>query len=234
MGLPMPVQTRISQLPNFDPVAIQAERLRRQQEHQAAQEEWEANAERRQFEAKMIELWDKSGVGDLHAGAKLEELMEHTQWAKAWAACQRVVDMRGMLVLLGDRGNGKTQVAVELVRMCCKQMQRCLYTRTRQVGMAIRESYGNPSISEMSVVKQFTGPFLLVLDEVQEKPDTEFESRTLTMILDMRYEAKKPTVLIANATAAQFKKMVGPSIVDRIHDRGSTVMFDWPSFRRAK
>ncbi len=195
-------------------------------------QQMQADHDRQRAQRSAMNMWENCGVGNLHAKAMLPDLMEHDKWAKAWNAAQQVIDRKGMLVLLGDRGNGKTQLAIELVRRECKNLNRCLYIRTRQVGMAIRESYGSAArTSEMDVVKQFTKPYLLVLDEVQEKPDTEFEARTMNLILDMRYESQRPTVMIANASVAAFKKIVGASITDRIHDRGSTIVFDWPSFR---
>lgn len=223
----MPVRRKISQLPNFEPTLEQQRRIEEARRY-------EEEREQREHQRRAVELWDKAGVGNLHAQAKLMDLLTHDKWAKAWDAAQNVVDHKGMLVLLGDRGNGKTQLGVELIRRASKQLKRGLYTRARQIGMAIRESYDSPKLTEMECVKRFTQPYLLVIDEVQERPDTDFEQRTFTMILDMRYETMRPTVLIANASPAQFKKLVGSSVTDRIHDRGSTIEFKWPSFRRAK
>lgn len=180
-----------------------------------------------------IKMWDASGVGYRHAKAIPELLKKHKKWAKAWVAALEVITGKETLVLLGDRGSGKTQMGVELIRHSARNLQKCKYIRACEIGIAIRESYKSSESTETKTIRKFVTPDLLVLDEVQEKPGTEAEQRALAMILDMRYSSNKPTVLIANATVKAFKDIVGPSVIDRICEGGSILLFDWPSFRKS-
>jgi DNA replication protein DnaC len=72
---------------------------------------------------------------------------------------------------------------------------------------------------------------LLVIDELQERGESDFENHKQTHIVDARYSRELPTILIANYTREEFAASVSPSILDRIRENGIGVFFDWPSFR---
>jgi DNA replication protein DnaC len=180
-----------------------------------------------------VALWESSGIDPRHAQHKdIEALREHEKWAAALDHARRIVDAGGMAVLLGHRGTGKTQLAVELIREHCRDLRPARYVRSRELGQRIREAYGsNASITERQATNEFVEPKLLVIDECQERPDTEHEQRTLTLILDKRYGAMRPTVLIANCTTQQFVELVGGSAVDRLKEGGSIITCNWKSLR---
>lgn len=159
-------------------------------------------------------------------------LAEHAKWASAYEQAMAVAERGELCVLLGPRGNGKTQCAVEIIRMFCRRVLSCLYVRSREVGMRLRQAYGSMStLTEIAAVRQFQEPHLLVIDECQERPDRDFELRSFTLILDRRYGALRPTILIANCTPEQFATLMGGSVTDRLKEGGGIVPFDWPSFR---
>lgn len=182
---------------------------------------------------RKLQLWDMAGVDERHRAAKIGTLVKHEPWADALQEASHIVDAGSTVVLLGKRGNGKTQMAVELIRRCCLQMQPAMYIRSREVGMALREAYKpGATKSEKQSVDHFVKPHLLVIDECQERPDSDWEIRTTTLILDKRYGSMRPTVLIANCTDQQFKNLMGASIVDRLFEGGAVIDFSWESFRR--
>lgn len=179
-----------------------------------------------------VKLWSRSGVDERHAQRQFCDMAKHKEWNNAMNQSMTVVRRGGVLCLLGDRGNGKTQCGVELIRQTCLESKSCLYIRVREVGIKLRQAYDSSnSIDEAMALNTFVKPHLLVIDECQEKPDKEWEFRHLTLILDKRYGAMRPTVLIANSTVPQFKELMGGSIVDRIYEGGGAILFDWPSFR---
>jgi DNA replication protein DnaC len=194
------------------------------------QEQKESQA--REKRGQQIEAWKVSGVPDRHRGRQVGELKTHAKWAAAFDAACQVVDRGGILALVGERGSGKTQCGVELVRRYCLRRRACRYVRVRDIGLNIRASYDAAQhLSEAEVIAEFTRPRLLVVDEVQERTTTDFAKETLTYILDCRYGVRLPTVLIGNATEDGFKKIVGPAIVDRLREGGGVIVFSWPSFR---
>ena len=186
------------------------------------------------------------GVDERHRQKKLIDLLTNKMWAGCWKVACDVVDNCGILVLLGTRGNGKTQMSVELLRRAClnylpasetelqwQQAKIASYRRIRELHMSIREAYGPaPKCSEADSITSFVSPKLLVIDECQEITDSEWAAQTLTHIIDRRYGSMKPTVLVANATKEQFAKLTGDSITDRVKEGGGFIVFDWPSFRK--
>ena len=186
-----------------------------------------------------VGLWDKSGVELRHRQQKFGDLLNHARWASALKRAGKIVASGGMAVLLGGRGNGKTQCGVELIRnevMRAKvgESRTFRYIRSREIGMALREAYNGVNITERQSIGVFVKPHPLVIDEAQERGDKDWEIRSLTLILDKRYGAMKPTVLIANCTPQQFTKLMGGSVTDRIKEGGEIILFDWPSFRKEK
>lgn len=193
-----------------------------------------------------LEAFRASGVDKRHANRKLDDLLKDGEWARYWPIARKIVNEGGMLALLGDRGTGKTQLAVELVRAVCRETpldesvlgwakppSLAVYARAREIGMKFRECYDKDSpLTELSVVNLFVRPRLLVIDECQERPDKDHEIRTLSMILDKRYASMLPTVLIANCDDKALAGLFGPSVSDRIREGGGYIMFKCGNFRR--
>ena len=199
---------------------------------EAAEREQRRAADTRQAEA--TRLWEESGVRDTRHGKRRHgDMLKHERFAQEFRIACGVVDQGGIIVFLGDRGPGKTQCGVELIRRACSRLQSALYLHSREVGMRLREAYDDGSqLTEREAVAQLVRPHLLVVDECQERPDRDWEIRSFNLIMDQRYRADRPTVLIANTTEPQFRVLMGGAILDRIkEDGGGARVFDWPSFR---
>jgi len=161
-----------------------------------------------------------------------EELKSHAEWYAAVQALKAIVDVGGTAIVVGDRGNGKTMAAGAVILYGAHSGKQSLYLRCREVGMRLREAYDEGSrLTEREVVAEFVAPWLLVLDECQEKPDRDWESRSLTLIMDKRYGECRPTILIANAKKEALKDLFGASVIDRAREGGGVVPFTWRSFR---
>jgi DNA replication protein DnaC len=145
-----------------------------------------------------------------------------------------------IVALIGPRGTGKTQLAVasaipQFQADAWNDDKFPLYVKLADVFREIRDTYRDNSIdSEIRVFARYRTPPLLVIDEAHERAETEFENRTLTQIIDARYDALRQTIIIANLTRAEMAKSMGPSIVSRLHECGLVIDCDWPSFRGKK
>lgn len=181
-----------------------------------------------------VRLWAGSGVYPIHRAKDRKSLFAHERWAAAYAKAQDATECGKIVALLSPkRGNGKTQIGVELIRESCRHGHEARYVLAREIGMALRECYRRPDQRESDVLDRFIEPRLLVIDEIQERPDTESEMKLLTMIVDKRWGHELPTVLIANLGLQEFAAHVGPSVCDRLRDGGGVIEFDWSSFRGA-
>jgi DNA replication protein DnaC len=141
-----------------------------------------------------------------------------------------------LVAFIGGRGPGKTQMAVELIKLAAAGGMRPKYTTAMEFFIAVKGAYrddqGTPS--EALVIAQYSRPRLLVIDEVQERGATPWEDRLLTHLVDVRYREMRDTILIGNLDLESLRTEVGPSIVSRLIETGGVVQFDWPSFRSGK
>jgi DNA replication protein DnaC len=145
-------------------------------------------------------------------------------WGKIGSGC--------IYAILGQRGAGKTQLAVSLVRLnSFERRKSSLYVKALDIFVALREAYRKDGDSESKIIKHFTKPSLLIIDAMEERGETPFEDRLLNHIIDKRYDNLTDTILITNQTADAFAASAGPSIVSRIHETGDKIICDWKSFR---
>lgn len=150
-------------------------------------------------------------------------------WLAAQESARERVRMKGIVVLYGKRGNGKTRMAAELAVMVGSSRYRTAMRFFLEVRATFRKDSAK---SEAEVIDDLTGADLLILDEIQERGETAFEDRLLTHVIDARYSAMKPTILIANLTKSDLSAALGDSIVDRARENGKSIEFNWSSYRQ--
>lgn len=91
----------------------------------------------------------------------------------------------------------------------------------------------NAEESEEQVMRTYIAPNLLVIDEIGVQFGSEAEKIILFEIINERYEAMKPTILISNLSQQELGAYVGERIVDRMREGGGAMIaFDWESYRR--
>lgn len=170
-----------------------------------------------------------------------------------------------MLAILGQRGTGKTQMAVEAVIDTCIGMADgqartrtihfnkdediddeisrysetepgrdtpAVYVKSMEIFHRLRAAFRDDGPSEAEVVRPFTTSSLLVIDEIQERGETDYEDRQLTYIMDKRYDAGLDTLVVGNLKASEFAQKLGPSIADRFAQMGGVIELNGKSRRR--
>lgn len=148
---------------------------------------------------------------------------------------ERLID--GFLAgLLGKRGTGKTQMAVELIRHTTLELGKpAQFCSAMDFFLEIKSTFGkNSEEDERQVIARFARFELLVMDEFQERGETEWEDRILTHLIDKRYGDQKSTLLIANLGKAEFLKAIGASAKSRMEETGGIIECGWDSFRTRK
>jgi DNA replication protein DnaC len=171
------------------------------------------------------ECWPARALRDLPSftGAPLE---------MARGVCDRLKD-NGTIVIVGDRGRGKTVMACWLAHQRrLEHKHPGIYIRSHDLFATIRRAWHPQSKQdEWDVLERYRQAAFLVIDEFQERSESEWENRTLVNILDHRHADIRPTVLIANLSADGFAQSVGPSLADRIAQTGGIVECDWGNMR---
>jgi DNA replication protein DnaC len=154
------------------------------------------------------------------------------QWQDALQAVTNALGGGSTLALIGRRGTGKTQIAVEASRRRLMECKSVLYTLAMDVFIVIKGSYAREAGAlETEIIARFVRPSLLVIDEITQRGETDWENRMLTHILDRRYLAERDTILIGNLKADELKANVGASVVSRLNETGGIIECNWQSFR---
>jgi DNA replication protein DnaC len=106
---------------------------------------------------------------------------------------------RGLL-LRGPQGVGKTHLAVGILKEVIQSKgARGYFYETREFLRIVRDTY-NRSVSEteMSVLSPVLNADLLVLDDLGAERTSEWVQETLGLVVNTRYNAKRPTIFTTN------------------------------------
>jgi len=170
-------------------------------------------------------------------------------WLANYAKALSTTDSGGITILYGGYGTGKTRMAWEVARAhkskrpnistgeqgwtTTYKKRPMVYTTAVNLFSTIKSTYvSGAKKSEKEVVSDYCEAALLVIDEVQERGETPYEDRQLTAIIDARYAADMPTILISNYSWEKLASTLSPAVIDRIEENGAKLAFTWESFRR--
>jgi DNA replication protein DnaC len=139
------------------------------------------------------------------------------------------------MVMLGRPGTGKTHLGCAILRHCMDASDKftgklvSVYELFRQ----IKASWDRGSkITEREAIAKFVKPHLLIIDEVGVQFDSPTEQGLLFDVINERYQAVLPTVVISNLSENEFIEVVGGRSSDRLRENGSMIVpFTWESHR---
>lgn len=135
--------------------------------------------------------------------------------ARSFAESLTLEDPEG-LVLRGEPGTGKTHIAVAILRTVMRRGMRVCYRGFNDLLTEIRHSY-NPEypLSEEEVLRPLWLADVLVLDDLGSETPKDFVRDRLYLIINRRYEARKPLIITTNCDSAELEARVGR----RVHSR---------------
>ena len=137
------------------------------------------------------------------------------------------------MVLIGPPGLGKTLALAAIINEACKVYRGPVYVTwpdaLASLKAGIGGAKGDPRRETVDSLRN--APFL-ALDEVAGVRDaSDFDHSELFGLIDYRYREELPTLVAANATAAQFPGMVGERIADRLRETGPQLVLTGDSQR---
>lgn len=177
------------------------------------------------FAAADLETWTATTPGQQRVAAVVRRFAANFDGAKS---------LGSSLVFRGGVGTGKTTLACATLRAVHAAGYSARYTTLAQFFRRMKESFGGDGPAASAIQAQFARVSLLVLDEVGVQYGSKAELVMLTELIDERYAAKRPTIVVSNLGAAQLIDMVGERAADRLAEQGVDLLFDWPSFRRRR
>lgn len=190
----------------------------------------------REMHPRADEFWAKSGVPLRHKSTKVD-FTNHPAWTDSMMRLRQVFNTASgsIVVLLGGRGAGKTQAAVELLRVSVRMGCSCRYATAMDFFGEIKRTFSSESTdNEVRVIHEYTTPAVLCLDELQVRTESPWENNVLTHMIDKRYQFRRATMLIANIVPEDLRECVGDSIYSRTMETGGVVLFSGPSFRSCR
>jgi DNA replication protein DnaC len=170
------------------------------------------------------------------------EECEGDGWLSHFVMARELLKAGGIAVFVGGCGTGKTRMSYELAKLQKERTERiggvskimaANYTTADKMLEELRSSYGNDkdATSERNVMDAYTSASLLVIDELDSCVKTDFGQRKLKRIIDERYMAKLPTIIITNQERTRLKELLPEPVMDRIRECGKGFHFNWASFR---
>lgn len=151
------------------------------------------------------------------------------------------------LIFLGRIGTGKTHLGCSIAAELAFQKRRVLYVTVAELICNLRAAWSRPvgdsslfgllaqpheHLSEALFLDKIAALDLLILDEVGLQYGSESERVQLGVLMDMRYQLQRPSVVISNCDVAGLESYLGSRAVDRLREcGGEIVFFNWESFR---
>lgn len=207
---------------------LDAERQR--QATAAAQRAWEEQLEAagvpRRFWARSFENYTTTTPEQQRAWQTAHRYAERFEAIRATGTC---------LVFCGAPGTGKTHLACAIVQHLLASGYRAEFSGVYRCLRRIKNTWRPSSPEhEQEVIHHYAGLDLLVLDEVGLQFGSATETLLLFEILNGRYEAVLPTLLISNLTAPELETYLGARLLDRLRENGGALVpFTWASARGA-
>ena len=172
-----------------------------------------------------------------------------TEWQEAYQKALEIAELGGIIVCYGRRGTGKTQIAVQIARnaklphsekpriewtmQSHPEYRPAIYCKAMEIFIDLKNSFQRPSApSEKAIIEKLASAAFLVIDEAHVRGETKYEDDKLTHIIDKRYDAMRPTMLITNLQRKEFAAQLSPSILSRIEEQGGGIECNWASYRK--
>lgn len=199
-------------------------------------QQWRDDLVRREWDAKL----GRAAIPERFVDRTLANYESHCEGAgKALRLCQdyaakfgKVRKLGTSLIFCGERGTGKTHLAIGIAHAIIADGYLPVFTSVMRAVRSVKETYGRKDKTEADAIKDLITPDLLILDEVGVQFGSAAEELILFEIINGRYEALKPTIVISNLAKPDIEKYLGPRSFDRMRENGGRmVIFEWESYR---
>lgn len=176
------------------------------------------------------------GLGAPYEAVKVQEALRDTPALEAARKFNQ--DPRAaFLLMVGDRGLGKTAAAVHVLAEFCRkfpwnsQASGALQLEPAMFCPASRLTrISNFGHADQDLLERLNRAAMVVVDDVGDEA-TEIGKTTLVDLLINRHAKKRRTVITSNLRGEAFKKRYGEALADRIRSSGYVREFTGKSMR---
>lgn len=140
-----------------------------------------------------------------------------------------------MFAMLGKTGNGKTHLAVAMLREWCTcENPNCCYVTEKALFDELVEALSSKKISTEQIVEKYTKYDALIIDEIGRSEPSAYKKENLLAIVTSRLDRKRTTVIIGNLTLEAFKDYFPDAVVSRMSEGGRSFILKEEDYRRRK
>lgn len=145
------------------------------------------------------------------------------------------ITQQGLCVLfVGASGLGKTHLARALGYRFCQRNYRVRFTTLSKMALSLVTADATGTLKK--VMRVYTRPALLVLDEVGYTILREPESNLVFQILSQRYETRRSTAVTTNKPFGEWNQIfhndaMAHAIIDRLAERSEVFYLEGKSYR---
>jgi len=192
-------------------------------------------------------LTQQIGLPGWLAQARFSSFEPRKAWPQAmdaWSACVQYAGgilpgaeidaQRNWLVLCGNYGTGKSHLAAAIAFDVALSGQPARFIPWVAQLDALRDSFGQRGDVSGRLMRAFTAPYLVAIDDIDKEQATPWTQRTLYRIINHRYNHNLPLVLTLNHALESdtVRQIMPPAVFDRVLERvWRVISFDGPSYR---
>jgi DNA replication protein DnaC len=143
---------------------------------------------------------------------------------------QKLRESREGIFLTGNRGVGKTHLAVALMRdmvlaalpvnhsgTCKVDMPKMpLFLSVPELLLEIRDTFNGSEISEKAIIDKYSWTDVLILDDLGVEKTSPWVLQTLYTIIDRRYREELRTIITSNLAIEEIPEKLDDRIASRI------------------
>lgn len=143
------------------------------------------------------------------------------------------------LIVIGDKGTGKTEMLSALIASLVRIDITCRYTTCCDLLAEIKSTYKSKTVTESSVKDEYMKPHVLIIDEISgpnrdvNETMSDRDQYLIESLVDERYRSEKKTVFAGNIRSmADFIALVGERVASRVQENGVAIVCNWPPYRK--
>jgi DNA replication protein DnaC len=138
------------------------------------------------------------------------------------------------ILFYGGSGNGKTHLAVAIVREVVRQGYSAIFQPAAELQYRLNATYHDSGESETEIMSGLVESDLTVIDDLGKGKWSEKVEERFYVILDGRYRELRPTVITTNLKLSDLEKYVGNAVMDRLKEMTVFVLNSAKSYRALK